>query len=241
MSTKANIKARNGGIVAACAVIALAACGGSGIDDLAASSGGVSQTAAVTTLEPARAQLDSAAAQTRARLDAGQAKLDQAGTREVADASYEPPSINYVPPLGFGNYRTAQSFTPTQTGILATVSVLVQPCTSPHPDIEIQVRAGTSIVNPIVARGTIASPTFGPPTGRPCGGAIDPTYWLTADVRTSNYTVNAGQVYSIWPYSPTEGYVWVGGSSTYPGGTAILPSGPQPCCDLGFRTTLLVR
>lgn len=228
----------------ACAGLALAGCGG-GTEDMLGSSG-ISKTAAVTEFESARARLDAAAAVANARADDARVNLQQALATEVAGASFAPSSSMVFPPLGFPGYRTGQSFTATNTGVLATVSVLVQPCTTNNPDILVEIRAGTSITSPVVATGTIPGAAAGP-RARGCGFRDDPVYWVSGDVRASNFTVTAGQVYSIWPSTPTEAYAWIGATG-YQGGNFIQPSltAPggytlDPQADVGFRTTVLVR
>lgn len=236
---------RTSRVLEICFVVTVAGCGG-GTDDNTTANSPVSMTAAGTTTAPGLR-----VAQEKVKNPVAQQRLQQLAPTsqptEVAGASFEPSELSYFPPIGIRSpdYRTGQSFTATNTGVLSTVSLLLQPCSTVNQDISVEIRAGTSITNPVVATGTILGSSVGPRT-RGCGFAAEPVYWATADLSGSQYTITAGQVYTIWPSTATESYAWVGNiSSGYTAGNFIQRNsatgyGLNPTADVGFRTTVLV-
>lgn len=125
------------------------------------------------------------------------------------------------------------------------VEIFVQPCLSAILDIFVEIWKDTSTTNPVVATGTISGSNISA-TSRGSGCRDESAYWVSVDMRGAQFTVTAGQTYSVWPSTTLEAYAWLG-ADRYAGGSFIPPNSMSPTGyvvsptnDVGFQTFVLV-
>lgn len=162
--------------------------------------------------------------------------------RSLTLAEYDPGAPPYTFALGIGNpsFIRGQSFMPEFDGMLSHIEVFVmrhQDATATD-DLLMELRAGTSLANPILASGTI--PYASIPAGDPSSPGTNSNATFMA-VDFAPISVDDANTYSIWLRTggTSELYGWWGnGSNPYVDGTALTNSSPITNQDVGFRAAV---